>query len=99
MPGSKANASAARRQRLIKQSKSGNYIGKESANPRSRANFRSAEPPSAASWPKRNLESDGLTQPCRKDTKDRSAPGHRSVGDQRHRGLDGIAGGPGRRAA
>ena len=31
--------------------------------------------------------------------KDRSAPGHRSVGDQRHRGVDGTANGLGRKAA
>jgi hypothetical protein len=30
--------------------------------------LRSAERPSVASWPQRNLESDGLTQPCWKDT-------------------------------
>ena len=63
-----ANASAARPRWFTKPSKPGNYTAKASANPRSHARFKSAEPPSAASWPKRNPDSSGLTQPCRKDT-------------------------------
>ena len=62
---SKANASAVRRLWLKKPWKPGNYIGKESANPKSHASSRSAEPPSAASWPQKKLESARLTQPCR----------------------------------
>src|SRR5450432_3125412 len=72
MHASRANASAARRRWSKKPPKLGNYIGKEFANPRSPGSFGSAEPPSAASWPKRNLESAHLTQPCRKDTNERS---------------------------
>src|SRR5579872_5745267 len=40
-----------------------------------------------------------MTSQLRTSENGRSAPGHLSVGDQRHLGLDGIANGPGRRAA
>src|SRR5580658_4273519 len=68
MPGSKANASAARHRWFTKPSKPASCTSKAAANPRSPANLKSAEPRSAASWPKNNPDSDGLTQASRNDT-------------------------------
>src|SRR5712691_3631491 len=71
MHANKANSLAARRLWFTTPPRSGSYAGKESANLRSLAGLRSAEPRSAASWPKRNPDSGRLTQPCRKDTLNR----------------------------
>src|SRR5580658_10916990 len=82
MLGSKANASAARHRWFTKPSKPEGCTSKAAANLRSPASSKSAEPRSVASWPKRNLDSDGLTQACRKDTKDYprlAAPGFKRM--------------------
>ena len=65
----RANASAARPRWFTKPSKARKlYRQGISKSEIARTASTSAEPPSAASWPKRNPDSGGLTQPCRKDT-------------------------------
>src|ERR1700730_6791088 len=65
---SKENDSGDRRPWPTKRHTLGSYSARASANPRSHVGSGSAEPPFAASWPKRNPDSSGLTQPCRKKT-------------------------------
>src|SRR3984893_13924844 len=77
---SKENDSGDRRPWPTKRHTLGSYSARASANPRSHVGSGSAEPPFAASWPKRNPDSTGMTQPCRKETQEHVLVSLRSGG-------------------